>query len=54
MKKVKLIKWCGFTNNKPNITREDINGYRIYAIYPNKKTAKLGYEDVRKVKVEEQ
>jgi len=53
MRKKILIKWGGFVDNKLDITKENYNGYRIYAIFPNRKTAKLCYEDVRKIKIEE-
>ena len=48
-----LVKWAGFCNGRLDITKEDNNGYRIYAIFPNKETAKLCYEDVRKVTIQQ-
>ena len=49
MKKKSLVKWGGFCNNKLDITKQQYNGFKIYALYPSKKTAKLCYKDVRKV-----
>lgn len=47
------IKWGGFVNDKLDITKDIYNGYSIYAIFPNRKTARLCYQDVRPVRIEE-
>ena len=52
--KMKILrKWAGYVNGHIDITRKDYNGYRLYAIYPNRRTAKLCYQDVRKIEIKE-
>ena len=45
------IAWGGFCNNRLHKTKEMNSGYVIYAIFPNKRTAKLSYEDVRRIEI---
>lgn len=51
-RKYNIIAYAGFCNDHIHKTKEADSEYRILAIFPNKRTAKLAYEDVRTVVIE--